>query len=781
MSTSLGGDIVEDVRIRELDTVYSQIDDPLLIRNLLTFNQSYWRAGMYRKEKHEYTRCLVDKKGVFLSGFIDRIARTFSNTHNIIVDRINLETPTPIEPCLPGITLRDDQLRQIKVALERKRGVLVAPTGTGKTVLMAGLISCFPESRVLYLVHTIDLVNQTIAEFERFGLGSISKMGDGSKDLSGRIVVSTVQSFAKLDPRDYCDMFTIAFLDECFAKGTKIKTPKGDTLIENIKVGDEVFNKDGLTHVKNVFVNKVKLDDVVKITLHNHTEIVCSKNHLFYVDGEWIEAKNLRGKNLFAFPKTYGSVMSNIIEPERRSKNEAEENKFLFDLWRDVCNWMSQESEKNLLKERVSEHSLLSNSFQNKQEVRIGEDEEKQPVLQSPYHCKDDRDKKNKWNPSCLPQCSWWEWLRGSYTSNAFSSCLGLGNGVCCQDTSKAWEWIPPSLQDRRGKSNFKNWNRGGWKFPLFQKRKGSEEAKPSAGFGVENIEVYKQGSVGGSFKSVVGDKERDQGYIEFYDLEIVGHPSYFANGVLVHNCHHAATFNKGSFYKVLSTLLVPIKFGVTATLPTNEETRLVLEGLVGEVVDEMTFKEATDLGILAVPKIKLIKVEPYSQYDVTKYSDIYEEAIVNNRPRNRQILMAIKELNKEGLSTVTYVQRKDHIAKLMEMSKYPAINVDLHSVQGDVDGDERVILKQDLHEKKIMNVVATVVWREGVNIKSLNAIIIAGGGKNEKDLIQACGRGARIDEGKNEFVIVDFVDEARYLSNHFCARLGVYIKKGWI
>jgi superfamily II DNA or RNA helicase len=73
------------------------------------------------------------------------------------------------------------------------------------------------------------------------------------------------------------------------------------------------------------------------------------------------------------------------------------------------------------------------------------------------------------------------------------------------------------------------------------------------------------------------------------------------------------------------------------------------------------------------------------------------------------------------------------------------------------------------------------VVWREGLNIKSLNAIIIAGGGKNEKDLIQACGRGARKDEGKDEFVIVDFIDSAKYLSQHFCERLGVYVSKGWI
>jgi len=108
-------------------------------------------------------------------------------------------------------------------------------------------------------------------------------------------------------------------------------------------------------------------------------------------------------------------------------------------------------------------------------------------------------------------------------------------------------------------------------------------------------------------------------------------------------------------------------------------------------------------------------------------------------------------------------------------------MNVSLIDVQGKVGSETRLDIKQKLESKEIQNVVSTVVWREGINVKSLNSIIIAGGGKNEKDLIQACGRGARKDEGKDEFVIVDFVDSAKYLSQHFCERLKTYIKKGWL
>jgi len=54
----------------------------------------------------------------------------------------------------------------------------------------------------------------------------------------------------------------------------------------------------------------------------------------------------------------------------------------------------------------------------------------------------------------------------------------------------------------------------------------------------VESVEIYQRGNNDRSFASVIGDNERSRGFVTFYDLEIEGHPSYFANGFLVHNCH---------------------------------------------------------------------------------------------------------------------------------------------------------------------------------------------------------------------------------------------------
>jgi DNA polymerase III gamma/tau subunit len=68
----------------------------------------------------------------------------------------------------------------------------------------------------------------------------------------------------------------------------------------------------------------------------------------------------------------------------------------------------------------------------------------------------------------------------------------------------------------------------------------------------LESIEVYKSGNNDESFGSIINNKERNQGYVEFYDLEIENHPSYFANEIAVHNCHKLTNDAQNAILKLL-------------------------------------------------------------------------------------------------------------------------------------------------------------------------------------------------------------------------------------
>jgi superfamily II DNA or RNA helicase/intein/homing endonuclease len=653
---------------------------------------------------------------------------------------------------------------------------------SGKTVIAAGIISCYPNHKILFLCHTISLLKQTTTEFTGyFTEHTITQIGDGNKDLSGDIVISTIQSFSKISV-DERDLFDVIIVDECFAKGTKISTASGEKKIEDIKVNDFIFSSSGANKVKNIFKTKVSLDRVIRVTLSSDKIIYCSKEHLFKVGNNWIQAKNLDKKILVDIFDVSNIMMSNII-PYKELLHENKETKcfkILSYLWKGV------QIKKQMLFKRMSAQSIFCNHEKNqfrKARYNSRSNEKEQPFIRPEKYRERETNKENKWYVTCLVGRAWREWKAYSAT-NTFSYCFGLGNRSGYMDRAyprRKKYWFSSLLQSGYRKQRIDVRNRSRWEGPPVKEeyRKRQKEGNKIKRTRVESVEIYQRGSNDESFKSIIGDKERNQGYVEFYDLEVGNDHNYFVEGVLVHNCHHLCK-EDSQYYSVLTTMTAPIRLGLTATLPTSKEGQLILEGLIGEVIGETTLAEGIELDFLSVPKVKLIPVPNNNEVrDLRQYNEIYDAVITNNRARNRLVLQEIRDLNERGLTTLTFVSKIEQGNNLVEIAK--TLNLPITFIQGSTEGEDRELYRIALHEKKIMNVIATTVFKEGINVKSLNAIIIAGGGKSELALLQTIGRGLRRDEGKSEVLIVDFVDCSRYISEHFCERLKIYTEKNWV
>ena len=123
--------------------------------------------------------------------------------------RADWSTDTKIIP-------RDYQEKAVNQMLYHKYGILKAPCSSGKTV-MGHLIAKGTGMRTLWLTHTKELLNQSKAIGELMlgkDNGKVGTITDGKVNPGSVITYATVQTMAKLDPKDYKREYNCVICDE---------------------------------------------------------------------------------------------------------------------------------------------------------------------------------------------------------------------------------------------------------------------------------------------------------------------------------------------------------------------------------------------------------------------------------------------------------------------------------------------------------------------------------------------------------------------------------------
>jgi len=247
---------------------------------------------------------------------------------------------------------------------------------------------------------------------------------------------------------------------------------------------------------------------------------------------------------------------------------------------------------------------------------------------------------------------------------------------------------------------------------------------------------------------------------------------------VILDECHHISSLT-GEYQQILSQMDIPIKIGLTATIPPEGEARMALEGYIGPILEEISILEGQGLGILSKHKLKLIPV-PFNDgfSDIRSYREMYDNAVVNNRARNRLILSHAHKRVVEGKSVLILVTNIAHGENLQKMA-LNIFNMKTQFVHGATKMDCREDVKEALISKEAPCVIASVIWKEGVDLPNLDVIIIGGPNKGEIPVLQGLGRGLRKTEEKDSVEIVDFLDPYRWLAEHSIRRLSIYIEQG--
>ena len=207
------------------------------------------------------------------------------------------------------------------------------------------------------------------------------------------------------------------------------------------------------------------------------------------------------------------------------------------------------------------------------------------------------------------------------------------------------------------------------------------------------------------------------------------------------------------------------------------------MEGLLGRQIGRTEYDELQQNGVLAKPRVR-IRLTPEAERFRTmkgRYDKVYTAGIVEYRTRNVLVMEEARQLLDKDLTVLVMVEQIAHGENLMKIAKVvcPGAFVFLH---GETADEIKAEEKKAFSSKKRRGVIATRIWGEGVNIKSVGAVINAVGGESEISTIQRFGRGLRRADGKDSVMLVDFFDRHhKHFLRHSGKRICTYIEWGWL
>lgn len=161
----------------------------------------------------------TESEVIIPKGFVGKLIR-FCKEHNIEYEFNDERKKHKEIPFLFNTTLREHQQDAIEVTTKKDIGIIVAPPGSGKTIVGLKIIT-EKKQPALIITHRKQIAEQWIERIQTF-LGipkqEIGKIGQGKTKLGKNVTVALIQSLAKELEKansDFTNAFGLVIIDEC--------------------------------------------------------------------------------------------------------------------------------------------------------------------------------------------------------------------------------------------------------------------------------------------------------------------------------------------------------------------------------------------------------------------------------------------------------------------------------------------------------------------------------------------------------------------------------------
>tara|TARA_R110001592_G_scaffold47602_3_gene150693 strand:+ start:465 stop:1919 length:1455 start_codon:yes stop_codon:yes gene_type:complete len=216
----------------------------------------------------------------------------------------------------------------------------------------------------------------------------------------------------------------------------------------------------------------------------------------------------------------------------------------------------------------------------------------------------------------------------------------------------------------------------------------------------------------------------------------------------------------------------VPIRWGLTGTIPKEEEEAVGCTCSLGPVIGKMSSKELQDAGVLADLDIQVLQL----QDGMIQFSNYAQELkwLVTDEKRLKEISEIIKGVSANG-NTLVLIDRIATGQRLEEL------NSDWVFVSGSMKQQDRQDNYDDVSEMDNKVIVATYgVAAVGINIPRIFNLVMLEPGKSFVRVIQSIGRGIRKAQDKDYLNVLDLTSNLKYSKRHLTKRKQFYKEQGF-
>ena len=249
------------------------------------------------------------------------------------------------------------------------------------------------------------------------------------------------------------------------------------------------------------------------------------------------------------------------------------------------------------------------------------------------------------------------------------------------------------------------------------------------------------------------------------YNLHIKDDHNYIANDAVVSNCHMA----KADALKTLLTGVmskVPIRWGLTGTVPKEQFEFQAIHVSLGPVVSRLAAAELQDRGVLAQCHVNIVQLVDHVEY--TNYQSELKY-LLEESGRLDTIAGLVTEVNRTG-NTLILVDRISAGQELVARLDNAVF------ISGATKAGERQEHYDEVSEATDKIIVATYgVAAVGINIPRIFNLVLIEPGKSFVRVIQSIGRGIRKAEDKDFVQIWDVTSTCKFAKRHLTKRKSFY------